>query len=50
MQVFATFQVTQVEPTHGPSHRWLQYVQTVLLDFDELSWPHVTVGSLTSPV
>jgi hypothetical protein len=50
-RVDATFQVTTVTPTGGGApYRWLQYVQSVLLDFDELSWPHVTVASLKSPV
>ncbi len=50
VQVVATFQTTLVEPVAGEPYRWLQYVQTVLLDFDDLSWPHVTVGSLRSPL
>lgn len=50
VRVVATFQQTRVQPPGGTPYRLLQYVQTVLLDFDEISWPHVTVGSLTSPV
>jgi hypothetical protein len=50
VRVVATFQVGRVEPAGGTPYRWLQYVQTVLLDFDDLSWPHVTVANLTSPV
>ncbi len=50
VQVFATFQQTLVTPAGGEPFRWLQYVQTVLLNFDKISWPHVTVGSLRSPV
>ena len=50
VRVVATFQQTLVHPAGGGApYRWLQYVQSVLLDFDDLSWPHVTVGSLTSP-
>ena len=30
----------------GPDTQILQYSQTVLLDFDGLIWPHVTVGTL----
>ncbi len=50
VQVVATFQQSLVTPAGGEPFRWLQYVQTVLLNFDEISWPHVTVGSLRSAV
>ncbi len=29
-----------------PAESQLQYTQTVLLNFNGLSWPHVTVGTL----
>jgi hypothetical protein len=34
------------------AHRFskLQYSQTVMLNFNRLSWPHVTVGSLVKSV
>ena len=30
----------------GPDFHQLQYTQTVLLNFDGLSWPHITVANL----
>jgi hypothetical protein len=30
----------------GPDFHQLQYTQTVLLNFNELSWPHITVATL----
>jgi hypothetical protein len=33
-------------PAGKPDFHQLQYTQTVLLNFNGLSWPHVTVGSL----
>ena len=31
---------------HGPAFLQLQYTQTVLLNFNGLSWPHVSVATL----
>jgi hypothetical protein len=31
---------------HGPAFLQLQYSQTVLLNFNGLSWPHVSVATL----
>jgi hypothetical protein len=36
-----------VTPTDGkPAFLQLQYTQTVLLNFNGLSWPHVSVATL----
>ena len=43
-QVSATFWIETVKGT--PNFQQLQYSQTVLLNFNTLSWPHVTVGTL----
>lgn len=53
VQVVATFWIETVKGTGGqPDFLQLQYSQTVLLNFNKLSWPHVTVGTLRkkSPV
>jgi hypothetical protein len=42
--VAATFWLETIEDESAPSQ--LQYSQTVLLNFNGLSWPHVTVGTL----
>ncbi|MBD5656692.1 MAG: hypothetical protein IAI50_16155 [Candidatus Eremiobacteraeota bacterium] len=42
----ATIWIMKVETAAGAIQTWLQYTQTVLLNFNTLSWPHVTVGSL----
>jgi hypothetical protein len=42
--VAATFWLETIEGESAPSQ--LQYSQTVLLNFNGLSWPHVTVGTL----
>jgi len=42
--VTATFWVETVKGT--PDFHQIQYTQTVLLNFNGLSWPHVTVGTL----
>lgn len=44
--VTATFWVELVENPPGPDVLQLQYSQTVMLDFKELHWPHVTVATL----
>lgn len=45
--VKADFWIETVKPPSGPNHMQLQYSQTVLLNFDGLSWPHVTIATLT---
>jgi hypothetical protein len=45
--VSAFFWIETIKPPSGPTHMQLQYSQTVLLDFLGLSWPHVTVATLT---
>ena len=43
----ATFFIEQVAAgPHGPAFLQLQYTQTVLLNFNRLSWPHVSVATL----
>jgi hypothetical protein len=47
VQVDATFWIEDIAGTGGqPDKQQLQYTQQVLLDFNGLSWPHVTVGTL----
>jgi hypothetical protein len=49
--VTATFWIETVQgPAGGPDVHQLQYTQTVLLNFNGLSWPHVTVGTLQKAV
>ncbi len=46
-QVDATFWIeTIVDPAGGPDALQLQYSQTVMLDFNGLRWPHITVATL----
>jgi hypothetical protein len=51
--VFATFWIEKVKKPHTAGHfLQLQYSQTVMLDFNGLRWPHVSVATLrkqTSP-
>lgn len=47
-EVSATFWIELVKGT--PNFHQLQYSQLVLLNFNGLSWPHVTVGTLTKNV
>ncbi len=42
--VSATFWIETVQA--APNFKQLQYTQTVLLNFNNLSWPHVTVATL----
>jgi hypothetical protein len=43
----ATFWIERVKGDHGdPDFNQLQYTQCVLLNFNELSWPHITVATL----
>jgi hypothetical protein len=45
-QMSAIFWIETVEPPHQPAYLQLQYTQTVLLNFNGLSWPHVSVATL----
>lgn len=42
----ATFWIETIENSPGPDVLQLQYSQTVMLDFNNLRWPHVTVATL----
>jgi hypothetical protein len=44
--VSATFWLERVANVSGATFLQLQYSQTVLLNFNGISWPHVTVGTL----
>ena len=45
--VTATFWIEEIEARDGhPAFTQLQYTQTVLLNFNTLSWPHITIGTL----
>jgi nucleoid-associated protein YgaU len=46
--VTATFWIEHVRDQHGNEFEQLQYTQRVLLNFNGLSWPHITVGTLVS--
>jgi len=48
--VTATFWLERMKNPHGAEFLHLQYSQTVLLNFNGLSWPHVTVGTLVKSV
>jgi hypothetical protein len=46
-----SFSVTSQKPTSGKteidvSYTQIQYTQTVLLNFNRLTWPHVSVATL----
>lgn len=46
-QVQATFWIETIAGTGGnPDFHQLQYTQLVMLDFNGIHWPHVTVGTL----
>ena len=46
-QMNAIFWIEKVAAgPHGPAYLQLQYTQTVLLNFNGLSWPHVSVATL----
>jgi hypothetical protein len=46
-QVEATFWIETIAGTSGqPDRHQLQYTQLVMLDFNGIHWPHVTVGTL----
>jgi hypothetical protein len=43
----ATFWIERVRGEYGnPDFNQLQYTQRVLLNFNRLSWPHITVATL----
>lgn len=42
----ATFWIETVQPTTGSSFLQLQYTQTILLNFEGISWPHITLATL----
>jgi len=45
--VEATFWIETIAGTGGhPDKHQLQYTQLVMLDFNGIHWPHVTVGTL----
>ena len=47
VQVDATFWIETIAGTGGqPDKHQLQYTQLVMLDFNGIHWPHVTVGTL----
>ncbi len=46
-RVDATFWIETIAGTGGqPDKHQLQYTQLVMLDFNQIHWPHVTVGTL----
>ncbi len=45
-QMEAIFWIETLEAPDGRLHHQLQYTQTVLLNFNGLSWPHVSVATL----
>jgi hypothetical protein len=44
--VTTTFWIEQVRGEHGEEFTQMQYTQRVLLHFNGLSWPHITVATL----
>jgi hypothetical protein len=46
-RVTATFWIEEIKDQDGKKFSWLQYTQRVLLNFNGLSWPHVSVATLT---
>lgn len=46
VQMTAVFWIETVQNPNGSKFLQLQYTQTVLLNFNGLSWPHVSVGTL----
>lgn len=47
-RVTATFWIERVRDQSGNEFDQLQYIQRMLLDFNGLSWPHITVATLRS--
>jgi hypothetical protein len=48
LPVTAIFWIERVRDQHGNEFDQLQYTQRVILTFNNLSWPHITVGTLVS--
>jgi hypothetical protein len=49
--VRATYWIETVQDdSNGPNLQQLQYTQTVLLNFNGLSWPHITVATLQKAI
>jgi hypothetical protein len=46
LRVKATFWIERVRDQHGNEFDQIQYTQRVLLNFNGLSWPHITVATL----
>ena len=46
VQVDAIFWIEAIREANGSIKHQLQYSQTVLLNFNNLSWPHVSVATL----
>ena len=46
IQMDAIFWIEEFKDSSGVKHTQLQYTQTVLLNFNTLSWPHVSVATL----
>ena len=46
VQVDAIFWIETIKKADGSTEHQLQYTQTVLLNFNGLSWPHVSVATL----
>ncbi len=46
VEVDAIFWIETIKEANGTIKHQLQYTQTVLLNFNRLSWPHVTVATL----
>jgi hypothetical protein len=48
--VTSTFWIERVKDKHGKEFDQLQYTQRVLLKFNGLYWPHITVGTLRQAI
>lgn len=42
----ARFFIETIQDTDGRQYLQLQYIQTVILEFENLLWPHISVGTL----
>jgi hypothetical protein len=47
--VSAIYWLQRARDSEGREIQQLQYTQRVMLNFNGLSWPHITVGTLRSP-
>jgi hypothetical protein len=45
-QMTATFWVEEISDGHGGTFLQLQYIQRVLLNFNGLSWPHISLATM----